>query len=94
MAVAVLIEVPGGTREQYEAVLEKLGLAGKNAGWPAGALVHLAGPTEGGWRTVDVWESREAFEQFERERLQPAAAEVGIPPVELEFFPVHNLYRG
>ena len=94
MAVAVLIEIPGGTQEQYEAVLEKIGLAGQDARWPAGALVHVAGPTEGGWRAVDVWESQEAFEQFERERLQQAAAEVGIPPFKLEFFPVHNLYRG
>jgi hypothetical protein len=50
---------------------------------PAGLVVHSAGTTpEGGFRTYNIWETREAFEAFESERLMPAveAMIAGLPP--------------
>ena len=46
MAIALVAEVPGLTREQYESVVRKV----NEAGAPAGALFHGGGPIEGGYK--------------------------------------------
>lgn len=57
--------------------------------WPVdGVLAHLAGPADGGWRVVDVWESAEAFERF-GEQLVPAMQAAGIEPGAPTVFPLH-----
>ena len=90
MAVGVLMEFPGVTREQYDQLVQDLDLSRP----PEGALIHVCGPTsDGGWRTVDVWESQEAFERFANELLIPRARALGFPqPSKREFFePYHAL---
>jgi hypothetical protein len=60
------------------------------SGSPEEVLIHVCGPTsDGGWHTVDVWESQEAFERFANELLIPR----GFPqPSKREFFePFHAL---
>jgi len=54
---------------------------------PEGLLMHLAGPTENGWRVVNIVQSQEQFEAFAREKLVPATQEVGTPPPQMTFFP-------
>jgi hypothetical protein len=90
MAIGILIEVPGGTKEQYDAVMEKLALGGK---MPPGGISHVAGPMEGDWRVVDVWESPEAFEKFFEAKLHRAILEVGLPPFQPKVFPIHNALK-
>jgi hypothetical protein len=90
MAVAVTIDVPGGTEQQYQQITAKIFPDGK---LPEGWLVHLAGPTENGWRVVNVVPSQEEFEAFAREQLLPAAQQAGDPPPQITFFPVHTLIR-
>src|ERR687885_2034951 len=90
MAVGVLMEFPGVTREQYDLLVQVLDLSGP----PEGELIHVCSPTsDGGWRTVDVWESQEAFERFVNELLIPRAQAHGFPqPSKQEFFePYHAL---
>ena len=90
MAVGVLLEFPGITREQYEQLSQDMDLSGP----PQGELVHVCGPTsDGGWRIVEVWESQEAFEVFANELLLPHARARGFPqPSKREFFePFHVL---
>ena len=90
MAVGVFMGFPGVTWEQYEQLDQALGLSGP----PEGELIHVCGPTsDGGWRTVDVWESQEAFERFVNELLIPHAQALGFPqPSKREFFePYHAL---
>jgi hypothetical protein len=96
MAIGVLFEFPGVTQAQYDAVLDKLtggrGLK-RLSDWPVkGVLFHVAGPTEKGWRVVDVWESEEAFRTFGG-KLMPILQESGFPPVTPQVFAVHNLVR-
>src|SRR5712691_9013763 len=90
MAVAFLQELPGTTQEQYDQVLEAF--RGKTA---EGRIFHVAGPMEGGWRIVDVWESQEAVNKFFQEQLGPELQEVGLaaatPP---QFWPVHHMLSG
>ena len=63
MAIAMLIEVPGLTQEQYEAAVQHMSQAGPATGVPL-ALVHVAGPVDGGYRIVEVWNSQEDANAF------------------------------
>jgi hypothetical protein len=47
-------------------------------------------------RIVDVWESKEAYERFERETLMPAMERIGAQPPEggpppREEYEIHNM---
>jgi hypothetical protein len=81
---------PGGTERQYEQIVATVFPDGK---LPEGWLVHLAGPTETGWRVLNVVPSQEQFEVFAREQRLPATQQVGDATPELTFFPVHRLIR-
>ena len=96
MPVVMVHQIPGGTKEQYEAVAERLtdgrGLNSPDS-WPVEGLVsHASGPTEDGWCVVDVWESEEAFQRF-GEVLRPVLEEVGMPAGEPQVSPVHNFVK-
>jgi hypothetical protein len=44
-----------------------------------GVILHVAGPTDEGFRIIDVWESKRARERFHAERPAPAVAVLGGP---------------
>lgn len=90
MAVGILMNV-ACTPEQYDAVIRDLQTAG--AGAPPGRLYHVAGPTDGGWRVVDVWESPAHFEAFAA-TLIPIMQRRDVPPVQPTIFPVHKINAG
>jgi hypothetical protein len=46
---------------------------------PIGLILHVAGPTDEGFRIINVWESEEAWQRFQTERLAPAIAALGGP---------------
>lgn len=46
---------------------------------PSGLILHIAGPTDEGFRAIEVWESEQAWRRFETERLAPAIAALGGP---------------
>jgi hypothetical protein len=50
-----------------------------------------------GWGVIDFWESREKYDRFIEQRLQPAARELGDAalgtPSDLREFPVHNVLK-
>ena len=60
-----------------------------------GLIFHAAGFDGGNFRMVEVWESPELQQRFERERLMPAIAEVpgenGTPPTRTHSYELHNL---
>ena len=90
MATVMLMDWPGVTTEQYHRVMSVLGL---DANPPAGAIFHVAGFMGGSLRVLDIWESQQAFERFQRERLTPAVQKAGIHgQPKAQFFPVHNIY--
>jgi hypothetical protein len=74
MAVVVVNEVEGGSQEFYDQVNPKVMPGGE---LPDGCRLHIAGPSERGWRVITVWESEEDFQQFRNEKLIPALREVG-----------------
>ena len=89
MAVLVTQEFEA-TLEEYAQVNEKLG-----DGTPEGAILHAACDLGGGkMRSVDVWESTEAFQNFVQNELIPAIAEVNpdAPQAqEPEILEIHDL---
>lgn len=96
MAILMVQDIPGGTQEQYEQVVARLsegrGLKSPSD-WPVeGLLSHATGPTDNGWRVVDVWESEEAFQRF-GEVLGPLLQEFGLPAGEPQISPIHNFVK-
>jgi len=88
----VLVSPPGFTRTQYEESVRKL-TGGKErlspTDWPVdGLIAHIAGEGPGGFRVVDVWESREALDRF-GEILMPIFAEIGVEG-EPEIYDTHT----
>jgi len=69
MAYVITHFYEGGTKEQYDAVVA---VAHPEGGLPAGQTYHAAGPTEGGWLIVAVWDSKASFDKFLGETLLPA----------------------
>jgi hypothetical protein len=93
MAIGVLIEIPGCTVEQYDQVVEAVGLAPPHPTRPPGLVSHLGCAMPGGWRVFDVWESREHYERFAREQVGPALVAARVPPFRPEVMELHNLVR-
>lgn len=89
LAVAVILEFEGGTLDQYNQVVEKMGFEPGGSGAPGG-LFHWATKTDNGFRVTDVWDTRERFEQFAEEKIVPYSQEVGLPEPEISFHEVHN----
>jgi hypothetical protein len=89
MAVAIVMKFSGGTLDQYDRVIEKMGLT-PGGDLPPGGVFHWVAKTDDGIQVVDVWETREQFEQFAQEQIGPFTAEQGMSPPELTFHDVHN----
>ena len=94
MAVAFKMKFEGATLEQYDRVMELMGLdQGDSA--PDGAVFHWVSATEDGFVVVDVWESDEQFDKFAEEQIGPYTQQVGIPaPPVITRYEVHNTLVG
>jgi hypothetical protein len=66
VAYAVIEDI-ASSWEQYERVVSLL-----VDPVPDGLLLHLAGPTDEGFRIIDIWESELACERFRSGRVEPA----------------------
>jgi hypothetical protein len=88
MAVGVLMNFSGGDNAAYNRVLERMGLTEGRP--PAGALFHMAGETDDGFRVVDIWESAEAYQKFAQEQIGPLSGAEGFPAPEVSMWEIHN----
>ena len=91
MSVVVVAEVDGGNKDFFEKVSGKAMPGGE---LPEGCQVQIAGPIEGGWRVITVWDSEDRYNEFRTERLIPALQEAGegdrvAPNIRTD--PVHRL---
>jgi quinol monooxygenase YgiN len=71
MAVLMTAHIEGGTQEMIDGLrplLEKLKQA-------SGFVVHTNGPVPGGWRVIEVWESKSEFEAWYEGNVKPAFPE-------------------
>ena len=74
MAVVIVNEIEGAGQDFYDQVNPKVMPGGQ---LPDGCQLHIAGPSEKGWRVITVWESEDQFQQFRNEKLIPAMREAG-----------------
>ena len=75
MAIVIIGELPGGNAQFDQEMMRQIGVSPTSP--PDGALARFAGPIEGGWRVISVWESQDAWEKFRRERMEPAFKQAG-----------------
>jgi len=84
----------GGNTANYDAINAHMGVR-ENP--PEGLIIHTAGTTDGGgFRIVDVWESREHFERFMADRLGPAIKAVvtgDATPPETEIYELYSVIQ-
>lgn len=74
MPALVVIEIPGGSTDLDEALVEAWHLTGRP---PHGNRLRMAGPMDGGWRVVSLWDSAQQFEAFLEERLHMTLGDLG-----------------
>jgi hypothetical protein len=88
-----VLEFEGFDKDDYGKVNSLLGIdMATGAGdWPAGLLTHSAGRTDKGWMVVEVWESREAQDNFMKSRLGAALQQAGVdrPPTRADWTSLH-----
>jgi hypothetical protein len=74
--IAMMLDMKGNTdelRKAYRATNDELQVQEHFEG----LIFHTAGPTPNGFRVLDVWQSREAFEKF-AQRMVPIAQKQGL----------------
>jgi len=91
MSVAIILDFARGTREQYDAIVERMDLGGRMT---PGGLFHAAGPTAEGWRVVDVWDELVQFERFADDKIKPLSADAGLAPPAIDVMRVAHLRPG
>jgi hypothetical protein len=78
--------------DAYQALHKKImDIVGSND--PTGLLVHYAYPTDAGFDMVEIWESKEYLDAFNRDVVSQAVEQLdepmgGPPPEMIEFDPV------
>jgi hypothetical protein len=87
MALVRVYDFPDGTLEQYDQVMERF-----NNQIAPGNYLHAAGAVNGGFRAIDVYESRDAADQIAG-MVAAAAGEVGLTPPSVSEFETHNMLR-
>jgi hypothetical protein len=90
MAVSVVAHYPDLSAETYDEVIAALDL---DANPPAGAILHLAGESNGAITTSEIWQTEQTFRAYYDYRLRPALRLHGVhrDPV-VEVLPLHNVY--
>jgi hypothetical protein len=92
MTVALVLDFPGATRKQYDAVVDRMHL--EDGRMAPGGLIHVAGSYGGGWRVIDVWDGLEHFERFRDEQIVPNVVAVGMPPPQVRVIAIDEEKTG
>jgi len=90
MMYVTTLDVMGLTAEEYRTLLDKMGVETHPA---ANIFLHLTTTIEGGYRVVEIWDSKEGFEEFLQKRLAPANQALGINrKISITVTPLHNFF--
>ena len=93
MAVAFKMRFEGATLEQYDQVMELMGLASGDTA-PEGAIFHWVAKTDDGIIVVDVWERTSSSTVSPRSRSAPSRAGRHPAPPAITRYEVHNTLVG
>jgi hypothetical protein len=90
MLFVTTLDITGLTPEEYRAILDEMGVETRPA---AGIFLHLTTTTDFGYRVVEIWDSKEGFEEFLEKRLGPASKAIGLDrKTEISITPLHNFF--
>ena len=92
MAVGIQITMAGIDAEAFDKAHDEIN---PDRSPIQGLVFHTSGPVDGGWRVIDVWESRADFDTFQ-EQIQAGIAASGVAlnaPPAVEEFEVHEYIR-
>jgi hypothetical protein len=90
MTVVTTLDIADLTPAEYRAVLDELGVEKRPE---AGIYLHLATPTDFGFRILEIWDHEEGFDRFLQDRLTPASKAVGLNrEIKITVTPLHNLF--
>lgn len=64
---------PGATRAHFDRLADELAGAPE----PAARVLFAAGPVDGGWQVVQVWETRDDLDAYNAEHFLPALRRIG-----------------
>jgi len=90
MSVVVVNEMQGGEQTFYDEVTSRVMPEGR---LPEGCSEHIAGPIDGGWRVITVWDSEQDFERFRNDTLIPALRDGGREDVIAPSVQTNPVYR-
>jgi hypothetical protein len=88
LAVMMISDVRGQTQDGYDALLAKVSPTLRSA---QGFMMHASHPIDGGWRVVEIWQSREDAGRFYATAIAPHLPK-GIQP-KVSFSPLHDVVR-
>lgn len=90
MAYVTTIDSIGLTHDEYRAVLDRMGVERRPAD---GIFLHVTVPIAGGLRIIEIWDRKEGFEAFLKERLAPAGEALGINrEMRIAIEPLYNIF--
>ena len=84
----VVVEDVAASWERYEGVARSIERA------PTGLVLHVAGPTDEGFRIVEIWESEAAWRRFEPDltaALGPTGDSIGLRTAVRDLQAVHEV---
>jgi hypothetical protein len=76
VAICLVVDNPDESSEGFKTVMDHLGTSGPVP--PTGASLLVAGPIDGAWRVISVWDSGDSLHRFFGERLAPAYRAAGL----------------
>ena len=90
MTFVTTLDITGLAPEEYLAVLDEIGVEIPMA---AGIFLHLTTTTDFGYRIVQIWDSKEGFEEYLEKRLAPRSKAPGIEgKTFISITPLHNFF--
>lgn len=90
MSIGVIFRGETMTEEQYDQIRQQVMPDNQPV---SGLLFHAGGPSENGWRVIEVWQSQEVAEAFFSGTLAEAFQKANVAAEETQFFEVHNLIQ-
>ncbi len=91
--IAVVMDFVGATLPQFDRLLQRLRLSPDGPG-RVGSLFQWSRSTPDGVRVTEVWQSRDHFEAFLREEIEPHLTEAGLREPEITTYDVHSYLTG
>jgi hypothetical protein len=94
MPVAVIQDFEGATLDQYDKIIEQMGITPGGKHSDPGCLFHWVTKTDDGLKVVDVWETRDQFDKFITAQVVPRSLEAGFPnPPQTTIHEVHTYFH-